>query len=82
MGDFARRSEPKKSQFSDRLLEKVLALKPRIVLMDLHLRDEYKFKPEFVRSELQASAGHVLACHTVMMTRPLDFQTVTAHRYS
>jgi DNA-binding NarL/FixJ family response regulator len=29
------------------LLEKVLALKPRIVLMDLHLRDEYKFKPEF-----------------------------------
>jgi len=43
------------------LLEKALALKPRIVLMDLHMRDEYKFKPEFVRSELQASAGHVLA---------------------
>ena len=43
------------------LLEKVLALKPRIVLMDLHMRDQYKFKPEFVRSELQASAGHVLA---------------------
>jgi DNA-binding NarL/FixJ family response regulator len=38
------------------LLEKALALKPRIVLMDLHMRDEYKFKPEFVRSELQASA--------------------------
>jgi two-component system, NarL family, response regulator LiaR len=43
------------------LLEKALALKPRIVLMDLHMRDEYKFKPELVRSELQASAGHVLA---------------------
>ncbi len=43
------------------LLEKALALKPRIVLMDLHMRDQYKFKPEFVRSELQASAGHVLA---------------------
>jgi DNA-binding NarL/FixJ family response regulator len=43
------------------LPEKVLALKPRIVLMDLHMRDQYKFKPEFVRSELQASAGHVLA---------------------
>jgi two-component system chemotaxis response regulator CheB len=25
------------------LLEKVLALKPRIVLMDLHMRDEYNF---------------------------------------
>jgi DNA-binding NarL/FixJ family response regulator len=48
------------------LLEKALALKPRIVLMDLHMRDKYKFKPEFVRSELQASAEHVLAmsrCH-------------------
>jgi NarL family two-component system response regulator LiaR len=43
------------------LLEKALALKPRVVLMDLHMRDEYKFKPEFVRSELQASAEHVLA---------------------
>src|SRR5260370_17682293 len=43
------------------LLEMALALKPRIVLMDLHMRDEYKFKPEFVRSELQASAEHVLA---------------------
>src|SRR5260370_24359451 len=42
-------------------LLKVLALKPRIVLMDLHMRDEYNFKPEFVRSELQASVGHVLA---------------------
>jgi DNA-binding NarL/FixJ family response regulator len=43
------------------LLEKALALKPRVVLMDLHIRDDYKFKPEFVRSELQASAEHVLA---------------------
>jgi DNA-binding NarL/FixJ family response regulator len=43
------------------LLEKALALKPRIVLMDLHMRDKYKFKPEFVRSELQASTEHVLA---------------------
>ena len=43
------------------LLEKAPALKPRVVLMDLHMRDEYKFKPEFVRSELQASAEHVLA---------------------
>jgi DNA-binding NarL/FixJ family response regulator len=43
------------------LLEKALALKPRVVLMDLHMRNEYKFKPEFVRSELQSSAEHVLA---------------------
>ena len=43
------------------LLKKALALKPRVVLMDLHMHDEYKFKPEFVRSELQASAEHVLA---------------------
>ena len=43
------------------LLDKALALKPRIVLMDLHMRDKYKFKPEFVRSELEASAEHVLA---------------------
>jgi NarL family two-component system response regulator LiaR len=43
------------------LLEKALALKPRVVLMDLHMQDQYKFKPEFVRSELQASAEHVLA---------------------
>jgi DNA-binding NarL/FixJ family response regulator len=43
------------------LLEKALVLKPKIVLMDLHMRGEYKFKSEFVRSELQASAEHVLA---------------------
>jgi chemotaxis response regulator CheB len=43
------------------LLEKALALKPRIVLMDLQMRDKYKFKPEFVRSELQASAEHVFS---------------------
>jgi two-component system, NarL family, response regulator LiaR len=53
------------------LLEKALALKPRIVLMDLHMRDQYKFKPEFVRSELQASAEHVLA-----MSRCYDDQAV------
>jgi DNA-binding NarL/FixJ family response regulator len=53
------------------LLEKALALKPRIVLMDLHMRDQYKFKPEFVRSELQASADHVLA-----MSRCYDDEAV------
>ena len=53
------------------LLEKALALKPRIVLMDLHMRDQYEFKPEFVRSELQASAEHVLA-----MSRCYDDQAV------
>ena len=53
------------------LLEKALALKPRIVLMDLHMRDKYKFKPEFVRSELQASAEHVLA-----MSRSYDDEAV------
>jgi len=53
------------------LLEKALALKPRIVLMDLHMRDQYKFKPEFVRSELQASAEHVLA-----MSRCYDDEAV------
>ena len=53
------------------LLEKALALKPRIVLMDLHMRDKYKFKPEFVRSELQASAEHVLA-----MSRCYDDEAV------
>ena len=39
--------------------------------MDLHMRDEYKFKPEFVRSELQASAGRVLA-----MSHPYDDEAV------
>jgi len=53
------------------LLEKALALKPRIVLMDLHMRDQYKFKPEFVRSELQASSEHVLA-----MSRCYDDEAV------
>jgi DNA-binding NarL/FixJ family response regulator len=53
------------------LLGKALALKPRIVLMDLHMRDQYKFKPEFVRSELQASAEHVLA-----MSRCYDDEAV------
>ena len=53
------------------LLEKALALKPRIVLMDLHMRDQYKFKPEFVRSELQASAQHVVA-----MSRCYDDEAV------
>ena len=53
------------------LLDKALALKPRIVLMDLHMRDQYKFKPEFVRSELQASAEHVLA-----MSRCYDDEAV------
>jgi len=53
------------------LLEKALALKPRIVLMDLHMRDQYKFKPEFVRSELQASTEHVLA-----MSRCYDDEAV------
>jgi len=53
------------------LLGKALALKPRIVLMDLHMRDQYKFKPEFVRSELQASSEHVLA-----MSRCYDDEAV------
>jgi DNA-binding NarL/FixJ family response regulator len=59
------------------LLEKALVLKPRIVLMDLHMRDKYKFKPEFVRSELQASAEHVLA-----MSRCYDDEAVgLSNRY-
>ena len=50
------------------LLEKALALKPRIVLMDLHMRDKYKFKPEFVRSELVSGEllrGPIFTAHRV-----------------
>jgi DNA-binding NarL/FixJ family response regulator len=43
------------------LLRKAPELKPRIVLMDLHMRDESEFKPDFVRSKLQASAERVVA---------------------
>jgi DNA-binding NarL/FixJ family response regulator len=43
------------------LLQKAPELKPHIVLMDLHMRDEGKFRPDFVKSELQASTERVLA---------------------
>jgi DNA-binding NarL/FixJ family response regulator len=48
------------SNFTE-LLEKAATLKPRIVLMDLHMKDEQNFDPEFVKSQLRSSAEHVLA---------------------
>jgi DNA-binding NarL/FixJ family response regulator len=48
------------SNFTE-LLEMAHALKPRVVLMDLHMRDEHKFEPDIIKSQLQASAEHVLA---------------------
>ena len=37
------------------------ALKPKIVILDLHMRDESKFTAEFIKSELLNCAEHVLA---------------------
>jgi DNA-binding NarL/FixJ family response regulator len=48
------------SNFTE-LLEKATILKPKIVLMDLHMRDEQNFEPHVVKSQPRASAEHVLA---------------------
>jgi DNA-binding NarL/FixJ family response regulator len=35
-------------------------LKPQVVVMDLHMRDETTVEPEFVRSQLLCSAKHIV----------------------
>ena len=41
--------------------ELCIALKPKIVILDLHMRDESKFTAEFIKSELLNCAEHILA---------------------
>ena len=42
-------------------LNMTAALRPTAVLMDLHMNDERRFMPGFVRAELVSSAKHVIA---------------------
>jgi DNA-binding NarL/FixJ family response regulator len=35
-------------------------LKPQVVVMELHMHDETKFEPEFIRSQLLCSAKHIV----------------------
>lgn len=43
------------------MLAKTAELKPRVVLMDLHMGDESAFTPDFIKSKLLASARCILA---------------------
>jgi two-component system, NarL family, response regulator LiaR len=43
------------------LLRKVAELKPRVVLMDVHMRDEWSVTPDYIKSVLMGSAERVLA---------------------
>ncbi len=47
-------------------IQKTEELKPHLVLLDVHMRDESKFAPDFVRSKLQGAAGCVLAISLMM----------------
>lgn len=42
-------------------VQKAEELKPTVVLMDVHMRDESRFPPDLVRSKLLASTECVLA---------------------
>jgi CheY-like chemotaxis protein len=42
-------------------LSMVVALKPNVILLDLHMPDDYEFKPAFVKSELSRCGSRVLA---------------------
>jgi DNA-binding NarL/FixJ family response regulator len=42
------------------MIEQAAELKPKIVLMDLHMKDESQFQPEFIKSALRDSAECVL----------------------
>jgi two-component system, NarL family, nitrate/nitrite response regulator NarL len=42
-------------------IELATALKPDIVLLDLHMRDDYAFAPAFVKSKLLLCGSRVLA---------------------
>ncbi len=43
------------------LLQKASELKPRVVLMDVHMRVESEIEPEFIKSVLTGSAERILA---------------------
>lgn len=43
------------------LVKKVAELKPRVVLMDVHMRDESAVAPDYIKSALVGSAGRILA---------------------
>jgi chemotaxis response regulator CheB len=42
-------------------IEMATALKPDVVLLDLHMRDDHAFAPAFVKSKLQLCGSRVLA---------------------
>jgi DNA-binding NarL/FixJ family response regulator len=41
-------------------LQMTAELKPQVVVMDLHMRDETTFEPDFIRSQLLRSAKHIV----------------------
>jgi DNA-binding NarL/FixJ family response regulator len=41
-------------------LQMTAELKPQVVVMDLHMPDETKFEPDFIRSQLLCSAKHIV----------------------
>ena len=41
-------------------LQMTAELKPQVVVMDLHMPDETKFEPDFIRSQLLHTAKHIV----------------------
>jgi DNA-binding NarL/FixJ family response regulator len=41
-------------------LQMTAELKPQVVVMELHMHDETKFEPDFIRSQLLHSAKHIV----------------------
>jgi DNA-binding NarL/FixJ family response regulator len=56
------------------LVQKAAELKPRVVLMEVHMRDESALAPDYIRSVLMGSAGRILAMslYTDSATRELS----------
>jgi chemotaxis response regulator CheB len=45
------------------------ALKPDVVLLDLHMSDDHAFEPEFVKSQLSLAGSRILA---ISLSKPDD----------
>jgi DNA-binding NarL/FixJ family response regulator len=41
-------------------LQMTAELKPQVVVMELHMPDEAKFEPDFIKSQLLCSAKHII----------------------
>jgi DNA-binding NarL/FixJ family response regulator len=41
-------------------LQMTAELKPQVVVMELHMPDEAKFEPDFIKSQLLCSAQHII----------------------